>query len=83
MADERISLEAEREEPVYIMAPHPAARVVSGEKTVAPGEPEVAEETLADLVASEIQEQMGGLRSALITEIQIELQGGSKLNAKN
>ena len=65
-------------EPVYIMAPHPAAVVVEGENTVSPGEPEVAEETLSDLIAAQVQAQMGELR----TELQNELKGGSELNAK-
>ena len=82
MADERISIEAEREEPVYIMASHPEAHVASGETAVAPGEPEVAEETLSDLIAAQVQSQMGALRSELQTELQIEPKGGLELNAK-
>ena len=66
------------EEPVYIMAPHPAAVVVSSVETVSPGEPEVAEETLSDLIAAQIQAQMGELR----TELQNEFKGGTELNAK-
>jgi len=97
MADERISIEAEREEPVYIMAPHPVAVVISNEKAVAPGKANVAEETLADLIAAEIQNQVGGLRSELLLELETqtrriqsdlqaellpELKGGSEFNVK-
>jgi hypothetical protein len=66
------------EEPVYIMAPHPAAVVVSTEETITPDEPEVAEETLSDM----IQQAVDGLRSELKAEIQQELKGGSELNVK-
>ena len=68
------------EEPVYIMAPHPAAVVVSSEETVSPGEPEVAQETLADLIAAQVQNQVSELRSELQAEIQFI--GGSEQNAK-
>ena len=97
MADEKRTSETEFEEPVYILPSHPAAVVVSNEKTVAPGKAEVAEETLADLIATEIQNQMGGLRSELLEELETqtrriqsdlqaeilpELKGGSEFNAK-
>ena len=97
MADEKTKLETEFEEPVYIMAPHPEAVVVSNEKAVTPGKADVAEETLADLIAAEIQNQVGGLRSELLLELETqtrriqsdlqaellpELKGGSELNAK-
>ena len=75
------------EEPVYIMAPHPAAVVVSTEETITPDEPEVAEESLSDLIAAQIQNQMNELRSELQTELQSELQkelkGGSELYVKS
>jgi len=69
------------EEPVYIMAPHPEAHIVSNEQTTAPGEPEVAEETIEDLIAAQVQSQMGALHSELLTELQNELKGG-ELNVK-
>jgi len=78
MTDEKISLEPTIEgfeEPVYTMPPQPEAHVVSSEETVAPGEPEVAEETLSDLIAAQVQNQMNGLRSELQAEIQAELKG--------
>ena len=70
------------EEPVYIMAPHPEAHVVSNEQTTIPGAPEVAEETLEDLIAAQAQSQMGALHSELLAELQTELKGG-ELNAKS
>jgi len=97
MADEKTRPETEFEEPVYILPPHPAAVVVGGEKTVVPGKAEVAEETLADLIAAEIQNQMGDLRSELLEELETqtrriqsdlqaeilpELKGGSEFNVK-
>jgi len=69
------------EEPVYVMAPHPEAHVILDEQTTAPGEPEVAEETLEDLIAAQVQSQMSGLHSELLAELQTELKGG-ELNVK-
>jgi len=83
MADEKISLEAEFEEPEYIIPPHPEAHVVSSEKTESPGRPEAAEETLSDLIAAQIQNQVSDLRSELRAELQNELKGGLELNVKN
>ena len=75
------------EEPVYIMSPHPAAVVVTNEEAITPDEPEVAEESLTDLIAAQVQNQMSELRSELQAELQIELQkepkGGLELNAKS
>ena len=97
MADEKAKLETEFEEPVYIMAPHPAAVVVSNEETITPDEPEVAEESLSDLIAAQVQNQVGDLRSELLEELETqtrriqsdlqaeilpELKGGSELNVK-
>ena len=70
------------EEPVYVMAPHPEAHVVSTETVEVPDEPEVAEETLADLIAAQVQSQMSGLHSELLAELQTELKGG-ELNVKS
>ena len=79
MADEKTVHEVEFEEPMYITPPHPEARVVSGEEAVSPGEPEVAEETLSDLIAAQVQNQVSGLRSELQAELQKELNGGDLL----
>jgi len=82
MADEKVRLEPIVGEAVYIMPPHPDAHVVSSNETVTPGEPEVAAETLSDLIAAQVQTQMSGLRSELQAELQIEAKGGLDLNAK-
>ena len=85
------------EEPVYIMAPHPVAVVVSNERTETPGEPTVAEESISDLIQqavdglraelkAELETQVRELQADLQAELQIELQkepkGGLELNAK-
>ena len=82
MADEKIPLDPNFEEPEYITPPHPVAHIVSSEQTEPPDEPEVAEETLPDLIAAQIQSQVNALRSELRAELQNELKG-AELNAKN
>ena len=55
-------------EPVYVMAPHPEAHVISNEKTEAPEEPAAAEKSMSDM----IQEAVDGLRAELMEELQTQ-----------
>ena len=82
MPDEQTPLEPEAQEPVYIISPHPEAHIVTSEETVSPGEPEVAEETLEDLIAAQVQSQVSGMLSEIQTELQNEFMGGLELHAK-
>jgi len=97
MADEKTTLETEFEEPVYIMTPHPEARVVGGEKTESPGEPTAADESISDLIQqavdglrselrAELESQADRIQSELQAELQSELKnelkGGSEFNVK-
>jgi hypothetical protein len=84
MADEKIARPITPiEERVYIRTPHPPARIVEDETIISPGEPEIATETLADLIAAGLQEKVGALRSELLSEIQTERTKEGIVNAKN
>ena len=67
MAEKSVTIEPA--EPVYILPPHPEARVVSGTKTVTVEAPTVADETLTDMVTQAV----AGLRSELKAELSAEL----------
>jgi hypothetical protein len=71
------------EERTYIISPHPPERIVEGETVVEPGEVEYATETLSDLIAEQLQDKVEGLRSELLSEIQIERTKEGIVNAKN
>ena len=66
--DDKKPQEPKIDEPVYIMAPHPEAVVVSSEKTEAPEEPTAAEKSMSDL----IQEAVEGLRAELRAELETQ-----------
>jgi hypothetical protein len=79
MAEKPITLEPA--EPVYILPPHPEARVVSSAKTVSVEAPVVADETLTDMVTQAVAGLRGELKAELFAEIKKET--GGLLDAKN
>ena len=78
MAEGKTTLVIENGERQYILPPHPEAHTVTSEKSVEPDEPEVAEETLSDLieraVSVQVQTQVRELRLELLEEIHAEVQ---------